>query len=175
MIPNEVVLNEVMKDTADAIREKTGKSEKIAPINFAEEIKSISAGGGESGGEELGMIYVTKEELLTGLGTDPNQSMSQEEFAEAIKQITPLFGIRALKRASGTTYGIEEDVSNAIYEGWLTYDNWVAAALYLDTPAWYQGKWEKTWVLFGATTVDEARAIFAQMFPNQLTEEEFLA
>lgn len=41
-------LNEVMKDTADAIREKTGKSEKIAPINFAEEIKSISAGGGES-------------------------------------------------------------------------------------------------------------------------------
>ena len=41
-------LNEVMKETADAIREKTGKSEKIAPINFAEEIKSISAGGGES-------------------------------------------------------------------------------------------------------------------------------
>lgn len=43
-----MTLNEVMKETADAIREKTGKSEKIAPINFAEEIKSISAGGGES-------------------------------------------------------------------------------------------------------------------------------
>ena len=43
-----MILNEVMKDTADAIREKTGKSELIAPINFAEEIKSISAGGGES-------------------------------------------------------------------------------------------------------------------------------
>lgn len=39
-------LNEVMKETADAIREKTGKSELIAPINFAEEIKGISAGGG---------------------------------------------------------------------------------------------------------------------------------
>ena len=40
-----MTLNEVMKETADAIREKTGKSELIAPVNFAEEIKSISAGG----------------------------------------------------------------------------------------------------------------------------------
>lgn len=45
-----MTLNEVMTQTADAIREKTGKSEKIAPINFAEEIKSISAGGGAGGG-----------------------------------------------------------------------------------------------------------------------------
>lgn len=43
-------LNEVMKHTADAIREKTGKSDLIAPVNFAEEIKGITAGGGESGG-----------------------------------------------------------------------------------------------------------------------------
>jgi hypothetical protein len=48
-------LNEVMKDTADAIREKTGKSELIAPVDFAEEIKGITAGGGsgESGGSTL--------------------------------------------------------------------------------------------------------------------------
>lgn len=44
-----MILNEVMKDTADAIREKTGKSEKIAPVNFATEIKGITSGGGESG------------------------------------------------------------------------------------------------------------------------------
>ena len=172
-----MILNETVAAIADAIREKTGKSELIKPIDFAEEIKGITSGGGDtpSGGEELGMIYVTKEELLTVLGTDTNQSMSQEEFAEAIKVMTPFLGIRALKRASGTIYGIEQDVSDAIYEGWLTYDNWAAVALYLDTPAWFGGKWEKTWVCFGATTVDEARAIFAQMFPNQLTEEEFLA
>ena len=42
-----MTLNEVMKETADAIREKTGKSELIAPVDFAEEIKGISAGGGE--------------------------------------------------------------------------------------------------------------------------------
>ena len=44
-----MTLNEVMKETADAIREKTGKSELIKPIDFAEEIKGITAGGsGES-------------------------------------------------------------------------------------------------------------------------------
>lgn len=43
-----MALNEVMKNTADAIREKTGKNELIAPVNFAEEIKGITAGGGES-------------------------------------------------------------------------------------------------------------------------------
>lgn len=48
MTTNEVALNEVMKETADAIREKTGKSELIAPIDFAEEIKGISAGGGDA-------------------------------------------------------------------------------------------------------------------------------
>ena len=41
-----MILNETMNEIADAIREKTGKSEKIAPINFAEEIKGITSGGG---------------------------------------------------------------------------------------------------------------------------------
>jgi hypothetical protein len=44
-----MTLNEVMKETAEAIREKTGKSELIAPVDFASEIKGITAGGGESG------------------------------------------------------------------------------------------------------------------------------
>lgn len=48
MALNEVVLNEVMKETADAIREKTGKSELIKPVDFAEEIKGISGGGGDA-------------------------------------------------------------------------------------------------------------------------------
>lgn len=39
-------LNEVMKNTADAIREKKGTTELIAPVDFAEEIKGITSGGG---------------------------------------------------------------------------------------------------------------------------------
>ena len=49
-----MTLNEVMKDTADAIREKTGKSELIKPVDFATEIKGISAGGGSGGNASEG-------------------------------------------------------------------------------------------------------------------------
>ena len=65
-----MTLNEVMKETADAIREKKGTSELIAPVNFAEEIKSISVGGGESGGSTIeyldvsGLDYGSKNQLL---------------------------------------------------------------------------------------------------------------
>ena len=53
-------LNEVMKDTADAIREKTGKSELIKPVDFATEIKGITAGGGS--GESASTIeYISTE------------------------------------------------------------------------------------------------------------------
>lgn len=52
-----MTLNETMKETADAIREKKGKSELIKPVDFAEEIKGITTGGGESGGERVVSYY----------------------------------------------------------------------------------------------------------------------
>lgn len=63
-----MTLNEVMKETADAIREKTGKSELIKPVDFAEEIKGITAGGGsgESGGNTYEYIELTRPEDWQG-------------------------------------------------------------------------------------------------------------
>lgn len=58
-----MILTETVAKIAEAIREKTGKSEKIAPVNFAEEIKSISAGGGESGGSNY-IFYDQKRTIL---------------------------------------------------------------------------------------------------------------
>ena len=59
-----MTLNEVMKETADAIREKTGKSELIKPVDFAEEIKGITAGGsGESGGGNYIYYDQTKTDM----------------------------------------------------------------------------------------------------------------
>ena len=43
-----MILNETVAAIADAIREKKGTTDKIAPINFAEEIRGITTGGGES-------------------------------------------------------------------------------------------------------------------------------
>lgn len=59
-----MTLNEVMKETADAIREKKGTTDKIAPINFAEEIKSISVGGGDApSGDSLQYFDIRAEEF----------------------------------------------------------------------------------------------------------------
>lgn len=139
--------------------------------------KTDTPSGGNGGGVEgegVGMIYVHKKDILRIFELPEEIDVPQEEFQEMINQLTTLLGIRAMKQASGAIYGIELDVSNAIYEGWLTFENWTAAALYLDTPAWFRGKWEKTWVHFGATNLEEAKTIIAQMFPNQLTEKEFI-
>ena len=76
-----MTLNEVMKETADAIREKTGKSELIKPVDFATEIKGITSGGsGESGGSNVEYIDVS------GLG-DTNESLRNGlvMFADIVK------------------------------------------------------------------------------------------
>jgi hypothetical protein len=53
-----MTLNEIMKNTADAIREKKGTTELIAPVDFANEIKGIS--GGSGGGELEGEYFLAK-------------------------------------------------------------------------------------------------------------------
>ena len=59
-----MTLNEVMKDTADAIREKTGKSELIKPVDFATEIKGISAGGGGESASTVEYVSVEGKNLF---------------------------------------------------------------------------------------------------------------
>lgn len=43
-----VIEDTTLNNTANAIREKTGKTDKITPSNFATEIASIESGGGSS-------------------------------------------------------------------------------------------------------------------------------
>ena len=47
-----LISDEVLKDTADAIREKTGETGKIIPKNWPAEIRSISSGGPLTLGED---------------------------------------------------------------------------------------------------------------------------
>jgi hypothetical protein len=63
-----MTLNEVMKETADAIREKTGKSELIKPIDFATEIKGITAGGGSGGGAKTTYYRYDRDNALSVFG-----------------------------------------------------------------------------------------------------------
>lgn len=51
-------LQDLLKDTADAIREKKGTSDLIKPYDFPEEIASIETGGG-------GLIIASDENEMT--------------------------------------------------------------------------------------------------------------
>ncbi len=55
-----MTLNKVMKDTADAICEKKGTTDLIAPVDFATEIKGITSGGGSGSGELEGEYFLVK-------------------------------------------------------------------------------------------------------------------
>lgn len=82
-------LNEVMKDTADAIREKTGKSEKIAPVNFAEEIKGITAGGGSGESGESNIEYFVYDKGTASAVATYAQYVKIEAMEGMLKAVMP--------------------------------------------------------------------------------------
>ena len=78
-----MILNQTMNETADAIREKTGKSELIKPVDFATEIKGISVGGGESGGNKV--VYLNVIPIRDAMG---------DMFGFALSSIAGLLAVK---------------------------------------------------------------------------------
>ena len=97
-----MTLNEVMKETADAIREKTGKSELIKPVDFAEEIKGISAGGGESAST---IEYFNFRNLPNGL-TPQNHALIGKFDINGQKMVVPVAMLLS-ESGANTQYMIE--------------------------------------------------------------------
>jgi hypothetical protein len=99
-------LNEVMKDTADAIREKTGKSDLIAPVDFASEIKGITAGGGDapSGGSNWKYWDFTgyKDDIFAFIESIPTLAHNVRVIINGAEMIVP-FGIFTIYEISQET------------------------------------------------------------------------
>jgi surface protein len=92
-------LNEIMKNTADAIREKTGKSDLIAPVDFANEIKSISAGSakpkwtGHADAEGLRAIGWTDEDIAYYQENGVNWNEEDDEWHKVTDDNKALYGV----------------------------------------------------------------------------------
>ena len=72
-----VIEDTTLNNTANAIREKTGKTDKITPSNFATEIASIVSGGGSSNFKMEFQTYTPTEDetehtFTHNLGVVPN-------------------------------------------------------------------------------------------------------
>ena len=79
------IKGETLEGIADAIRQKTGKTEKMLPTNFADEIAAMSGGdeggGGSTGGG--GGVSITVDDALSETSTNPVQNRA---IAAALNQ-----------------------------------------------------------------------------------------
>lgn len=124
--------------------------------------------------EKAGMTYVPKQALFTALGAPTPESMTQEELRGVLLALLGNgFPIIAFKEQDGNIWGVGMALGEELNESRFTYDKWVAAALNWDALAVSRDGIFKSWQIFGVETVAEAKVIIAQMFANQLTEEEF--
>lgn len=173
-------LKDHLKEVADAIRAKKGTSDLINPQDFATEIEGISGGGGE--GESPMIICITKEALFKALVGDVPDDVPQEEFVGAMTNIPSELPIIGYRRSSytnpdgGTGLHAIQEMYNELQENWLTYQTLKSFAinysqLTIDTS---DRKMAEFWRML-ATTREEAITYINQLFPEQITLEEFLA
>ena len=152
----------------------------IKPIDFAEEIKGISAGGGD--GESPMIICITKEALYKAFAGDVPDDVPQEEFVGAMASIQvelPVIGYRRsfyTNPDGGTGLHAIQEMYNELQENWLTYQTLKSFAINYSqlTIDKSDRKMVEFWRML-ATTREEAITYINQLLPEQITLEEFLA
>ena len=111
-------LREIFATTAEAIRQKTGRTEKIKPSNFAAEIETITGGGSADTSDAT----ATSAEILSGktayiasgkvTGTMPDNGTIEDTF-DGIE--TKTYNIPE-GYTSGGTIGLDDTIDNEVDE-----------------------------------------------------------
>ena len=157
-----MILNETVAAIADAIREKTGKSELIKPIDFAEEIKGITAGGGESGGTKTTYYRYDRDNALSVFG-DKNSEFTFMLYANR------LCGLDIIGIQTGGNFSMfAEDVYQVVADGIRLELSYIAT-----TPNAAFGKVKPDIAAMVTNMHDFVRLIGADM--RGLTEEQINA
>jgi hypothetical protein len=139
-----------------------------------DELSNVQSGGGSGSSEEkFGMVYLTKEALFQGLNTPMPDTMTQEEFKDIMCNLFISFAVVATRRDGNNCDPIQVFFENVL-ENRITFDRLDAVAVNFDQLMFdesYNG-YIPIWKNFGAS-IEEARTYASQVFPNQLTEDEF--
>ena len=132
------------------------------------------SGGGE---ERAGMTYITKETLVNAFGNPMPDSMTQAELRQLLLVLFAGYPISGMKKTNGTIYPFGIVLGEEIDESRFTYAEWEALSFDWDairtTSSGNIPTWKSISQEVGTSTVDEFKGLIQQMFPNQLTEEEF--
>lgn len=138
-----------------------------------DELSNGTQGGGGFAEEKLGMVYLTKEAIFQGLDTPMPDTVTQEEFKDLMVQLISTFAIVATRKDGNICNPIQTFFENAT-ENRITFDRWDAVAINFDQLMLNKSDngYIPAWRGFGAS-IEEAKAAVSQIFPNQLTEDEF--
>lgn len=132
-----------------------------------------SGEGGGSSEEKMGMVYLTKEALFQGMGTPMPDTVTQEEFKDFMWELISTFAIVATRKDGNICDPIQAFFENAT-ENRITFDRLDAVAINFDQLIFNKSDYGYVpmWKMVGAS-IEEAKAVVSQIFPNQLTKEEF--
>lgn len=134
----------------------------------------VKVKGGGSSEEKVGMVYIKKEALFSAFGTNAPVSMSQDQLRAAIlSSMGYNFPLVGFKEKDGDIRSLGMALGEELTESRFTYDNWDAVALDWDSTIVTPDGLYKSWQILEVATAAEAKVILSQMFPNQLTEDEF--
>ena len=148
----------------------------FAALNAVSVKVNVPNSGGGSAEEKFGMMYITKESFFAALELPADTDIPQDEFSSAWSNISQMFPVVAVKGTPKVPNHVQgtQNLLDEIMESRFTCAGWKALALDFDRSYYHSGGFEPIWKASGST-IAEAKAVFAQAFPNQMTEAEFFA
>lgn len=160
-----MILNETVAAIADAIREKTGKSELIKPVDFATEIKGITAGGS---GESPWKYY-----LLDWYNLDQEEGYTKELAQQIICHLDAFYYTAYVMPSKATFTGVAAAKSDSENWGPWLYKAMRWSDTGTDSGAEIGGMSPKDFLTYMGANIPFAATIAERM--TECTEEEFYA
>ena len=128
-------------------------------------------------GEKAVMTYVKKEAFFDALGAPMPETIPQTELRSTLLAIFLSFPLSGMKKTTGFIQPFSVIIGEEIDESRFTFEKWEASSIDWDAIQTTDDGNIPTWKVlsqgFGTSTVEEFKGFIKQIFPNQLTEEEF--